>query len=265
MKIASWNVNGLRARLAHVLEWLKVCPVDLLAVQETKVQDQDFPRAEIEAAGYRAVFSGQKSYNGVAFLYRSEGGEGGESGSGAAEPPLPAPPSGAEQKRALVMTMGGVRVVNLYVVNGKEVGCEAYAYKLQWLDAVRTFLESELARFPDTVVLGDFNVAPRDCDVHDPEQWRGRILCSDAERAALETLLALGLVDVFRLFEQPLDTSFSWWDYRRGDFEHNRGLRIDLLLATTPLAERCLTCAVDTTPRAWDRPSDHAPVVAEFA
>ena len=259
MKIASWNVNGLRARLAHVLKWLEACPVDLLAVQETKVQDQDFPLAEIEAAGYRAVFSGQKSYNGVAFLYR------GEAGDVAAAPPLPQPPSGDEQKRVLVVTIGGVRVVNLYVVNGKEVGCEAYAYKLQWLAALRAFLESELARFPDTVVLGDFNVAPRDCDVHDPEQWRGRILCSDAERAALDTLLELGLVDVFRLFEQPPGTSFSWWDYRRGDFEQNRGLRIDLLLATTPVAERCLSCAVDPTPRGWDRPSDHAPVVAEFA
>ena len=259
MKIASWNVNGLRARLAHVLTWLETCPVDLLAVQETKVQDQDFPLAEIEAAGYRAVFSGQKSYNGVAFLYR------GEAGDVAAVPALPQPPSGGEQKRVLVMTIGGVRVVNLYVVNGREVACEAYAYKLQWLAALRDFLESELARFPDAVVLGDFNVAPRDCDVHDPQLWRGRILCSDAERAALEALLALGLVDAFRLFEQPRDTSFSWWDYRRGDFERNRGLRIDLLLATTPVAERCRVCAVDTTPRGWDRPSDHAPVVAEFA
>ena len=259
MKIASWNVNGLRARLAHVLKWLKTSPVDLLALQETKVQDQDFPLAEIEAAGYHAVFSGQKSYNGVAFLYRGEGG------ATVAEPPLPQPPSGGEQKRALAMTAGGVRVVNLYVVNGKEVGCEAYAYKLQWLAAVRDFLASELTRFPDTVVLGDFNITPGDGDVHDPQQWRGRILCSDAERAALESLLALGLVDAFRLFEQPQDKTFSWWDYRRGDFEHNRGLRIDLLLATTPLAERCLECAVDPTPRSWDRPSDHTPVVAEFA
>ena len=259
MKIASWNVNGLRARLAHVLDWLKDYPVDLLAVQETKVQNQDFPLAEIEAAGYRAVFSGQKSYNGVAFLYH------GRDAGAVAEPPLPSPPAGAAQKRALAITFGGVRVVNLYVVNGKEVGCAAYAYKLQWLAAVRAFLESELARFPDTVVLGDFNVAPHDCDVHDPQPWRGRILCSDAERAGITALLDLGLVDAFRLFEQPPDASFSWWDYRRGDFEHNRGLRIDLLLAATSLAERCLACTVEVTPRGWERPSDHAPVVAEFA
>ena len=255
MKIASWNVNSLRARLAHVLDWLRAVPVDALALQETKVQDDDFPLAEIEAAGYRAVFSGQKSYNGVAFLYR------GDARDITADIALPGPP----EKRALAMTLGGVRVLNLYVVNGREVGSDKYAHKLEWLAAVHAFVEAELAANPDCIVLGDFNIAPGDRDVHDPEKWRGRILCSEPEREALAALMKLGLVDTFRLFDHPDDAAFSWWDYRGGDFERNRGLRIDLLLASARLAERCLSCTVDKTPRGWERPSDHAPVVAEFA
>lgn len=254
MKIATWNVNSLRARLPHVLAWLAAAQPDVLALQETKVEDAQFPLGEFQAAGYHAVFAGQKSYNGVAILSKEP-----------ATAVITDPPAWDDpQRRIVAASIGGVRVVNLYVVNGSAVGTDKYAYKLDWLARVSAWLEQELATYPQVVVLGDFNIAPDDRDVHDPQAWEGQILCSAAERAALQQLLALGLEDVFRRFAQP-PGSFSWWDYRAAAFRRNHGLRIDLILANAALAARCTACTIDRTPRTWEKPSDHAPVVAEFA
>ena len=253
MKIASWNVNSLRVRLPQVLDWLQDNPVDVLALQETKLVDEEFPVREIREAGYHVEFSGQKTYNGVAVLIREPASEVQAGIEGLDDP----------QRRILAVTAGDVRVLNLYVVNGSEVGSEKYAYKLDWLDKVTAFLRADLRQHPRYVVLGDFNIAPEDQDVHDPKAWEGAILCSDRERAALKAILELGFVDTFRLFEQEQD-SFSWWDYRGGGFRRNLGLRIDLILASTALAATCSFSTVDKGPRGNERPSDHAPVIAEF-
>lgn len=252
MKIATWNVNSLRARLAHVLAWLEANPVDALCLQETKMVDELFPEEELAAAGWRAVYSGQKSYNGVAVLAREE----------PADAVAGVPGDDDPERRVLAATVGGARVLNLYVVNGRAVDDPKYAHKLAWLERVTAYA-AELARSHERLaVVGDFNVAPADADVHDPEAWRGRILCSDPEREALAKLqAAAGLRDCFRLFEQEPD-SFSWWDYRQGGFRRNLGLRIDLILASE--AMDCAGCVIDRTPRGWEKPSDHAPVVAEF-
>ncbi len=254
MKIASWNVNSLKVRLPQVREWLEAAQADVLALQETKVQDAAFPKLEVEELGCRVVYSGQKTYNGVAVLSRA----------GAIEDVVTeAEGLDCGQKRLLAATVAGVRVINLYVVQGQEVGSDKYAFKLGWFKAATAFVKGELARHERVVVLGDFNVAPGDDDVHDPARWAGKIMCSDAERAALNEMLDLGLTDTFRLFDQP-DGEFSWWDYRGGAFGRNHGLRIDLILASKALSLRCRGAFVDREPRGWERPSDHAPVVAEF-
>lgn len=253
MKIATWNVNSLRVRLPHVLQWLEAVQPDVLALQETKIVDENFPLAEIEAAGYQAVFSGQKTYNGVAILSKSV----------ASDVVTDIPALDDPQRRILAATVDGVRLVNLYVVNGSEVGSEKYAYKLDWLGKVSDWLQVQVQQYPQLVVVGDFNIAPDDRDVHDPEAWEGKILCSEPERAALQGILALGLSDVFRQFEHP-EKTFSWWDYRAAGFRRNRGLRIDLILASQVLSEKCTSCVVDREPRTWEKPSDHAPVLAEF-
>jgi len=253
MKIATWNVNSLRVRLPHVLQWLEAAQPDVLAIQETKTVDEQFPLAELEAAGYNAVFAGQKTYNGVAIVSKSL----------ATDVVTDIPDLDDPQRRILAATIDGVRVVNLYVVNGAEVGSEKYAYKLDWLAKVTGWLQQQAALYPSLVVLGDFNIAPEDRDVHDPVAWGDAILCSPAERAALQAIQALGLSDTFRQFTQP-DKSFSWWDYRGGGFRRNHGLRIDLILASKPLADACQSCVIDREPRTWEKPSDHTPVVAEF-
>jgi exodeoxyribonuclease-3 len=254
VKIATWNVNSLRVRLPHVLDWLERHRPDVLALQETKVPDADFPLAAFEAMGYRAVFSGQRTYNGVAVLSRAT-----------AEDCVTEPPGLASdpQRRTLAVTVSDVRVVNLYVPNGSEVGSEKYAYKLDWLARICDFLSEELARWPAMVVLGDFNIAPEDRDVHDPDAWREKILCSTPERAALKHLADLPLHDAFRLFEQP-EGSYSWWDYRTAAFRRNLGLRIDLLLISDALRPQITDCRIDVEPRKLERPSDHAPVWAEI-
>jgi len=252
-KIATWNVNSLKVRLGQVLDWLGAEKPDVLALQETKTVDENFPVEEIEAAGYRASFAGQKTYNGVATLSLAPGEE-----VSTELPDLDDP-----QRRFLASTIEGVRVVNVYVPNGQEVGSDKYAYKLDWLEKLRGYLAAELSRYPRLVVLGDFNIAPEDRDVHDPEAWRGKVLCSDPERAALGALLELGLGDLFRRFDQE-ERLFSWWDYRMLGFRRNHGLRIDLILGSESLAEACTACRIDKEPRRLERPSDHTPVVAEF-
>lgn len=251
--IATWNVNSLRVRLPQLTGWLAGVPVHTLALQETKLEDSAFPRAELEALGFEVAFSGQRTYNGVALLARA---------------PITAvvtdiPGFEDPQRRVLAATIGGIRVVNLYVPNGQSVGSEKYAYKLRWLTALRDWLASEMAAHPDIIVLGDFNVAPEDRDVHDPAAWAGSVLVSEPEREALRALLALGLRDSFRLFEQPAD-SFSWWDYRQGAFRRNHGLRIDLLLVSETLARCCTGSTIDREPRRGERPSDHTPALASF-
>ena len=227
---------------------------DVLALQETKTTDENFPCEAIETAGYQACFSGQKTYNGVAVLSKAP----------ARDALTDIPALEDPQRRILAVTVNGLRIVNLYVVNGQAVGSEKFDYKLHWLEQVRAFVRAELAAHRHVVVLGDFNIAPEDRDVHDPELWREKILCSTPERDALKTLLAEGLVDVFRRFDQP-EKSFSWWDYRAAAFRRNRGLRIDLILASRALAEHCTASGIDTAPRKAERPSDHAPVFAEFS
>lgn len=254
MKIATWNVNSLNVRLPHVVDWLKTEQPDILALQETKLRDRDFPTLDVANAGYRAVFSGQKTYNGVAILSRLP----------AADLIVDLPGLDDPQRRVLGASVGGVRVLNLYVPNGQAVSSEKYAYKLAWLKQLSRWIAQELIRHPQLIVLGDFNIAPEDRDVHDPAAWAGQILCSEAERAAFRQLLQLGLQDTFRLFPQEAQT-FSWWDYRAAAFRRNLGLRIDHILASPALAATCTVCRVDKTPRTRERPSDHAPVVAEFS
>jgi exodeoxyribonuclease-3 len=255
VRIATWNVNSIRVRLPQLLDWLAAAQPDLVALQELKCVDERFPHEELRAAGYLAAVSGQPTYNGVALLSRL----------GAPTELVTDLPGFADpQRRVLAATVAGVRVLCLYCPNGQAVGSEKYAYKLAWFAALERFLAAELARHPALVALGDFNVAPEDRDVHDPAAWRDQVLCSEPERAALAGLMALGLSDCFRRFPQRAQ-SFSWWDYRGAGYGRNAGLRIDLILASTALAERCTLCAVDEAPRGLERPSDHAPVVADFA
>jgi exodeoxyribonuclease-3 len=255
MKIASWNVNSLNVRQPHLEEWLRLRAPDVVALQETKLEDSRFPDTALIGQGYRSVFSGQKTYNGVAILSREP----------ATDVQIGIPGFADEQKRAIAATVGGIRIVNLYVVNGQTVGSEKYDYKLRWIDAVHGWLSEEIQANPNLVVLGDFNIAPEDRDVHDPLVWNDEsILTSTAERAALRRLQALGLHDSFRLHNQE-GGHFSWWDYRAAGFRRNLGLRIDLVLVSDALRARAIASSIDREPRLWDRPSDHAPVWVEIA
>ena len=254
MKIATWNVNSMKVRLPHVLEWLGSEAPDVLVLQEIKQVTEAFPTEAIAEAGYQSVASGQKTYNGVAVISREAPEDNVTDFPGFEDP----------QRRILASTIGDVRVVNLYVPNGSSVGSEKFDYKLSWLDALRGFLESEMAAHEKLVVLGDFNIAPDDRDVYDPEKWGDDILCSPKEREALKALIDLGLSDVYRQFDQPEQT-FSWWDYRAAGFRRNAGLRIDLILASEALAGVCEKSYIDREPRTWERPSDHTPVIAEFS
>jgi exodeoxyribonuclease-3 len=253
LKIATWNVKSLNVRLPQVLDWLRDRQPDVLALQETKLTDPDFPTLDIANAGYQSVFAGQKTYNGVAILSRLP----------ASDLVTDLPGLNDPQRRVLGATVDNVRVLNLYVPNGQAVGSNKYAYKLAWLDKLAAWLPNELARHPRLIVLGDFNIAPEERDVRDPAAWTGQVLCSEAERAAFHRLLDLGLKDTFRLFPQE-DQVFSWWDYRVAAFRRNLGLRIDHILASPALAAACTACGVDKAPRRLERPSDHAPVIAEF-
>jgi exodeoxyribonuclease-3 len=253
MKIATWNVNSLKVRLPHLLDWLATEQPDVVCLQETKTVDEAFPVAELAAAGYQAVYSGQKTYNGVAILSRTE----------ATDVVMGIPGFPDEQKRVLAATVAGTRVICLYIPNGQSIDSEKYQYKLAWLYALQGWLKQELAAHARLAVLGDFNIAPEDRDCHDPVAWAGQVLCSEPEREHFRDLLGQGLKDAFRLFDQD-DKAWSWWDYRQGGFRRNLGLRIDHILITEALAAACKNCRIDRTPRAWERPSDHAPVIAEI-
>jgi exodeoxyribonuclease-3 len=256
--IATWNVNSLRVRAEQLTEWLRTHSPDVVALQETKIQDPDFPHEHFAAAGYQSVFSGQKTYNGVALLARHP----------LTDVVRDIPEFDDAPRRVLAATVsppGGrdFRVINLYVPNGQAPGSEKFAYKLRWLAALTKWLKAEAAAHPNLVVVGDFNVAPEDRDVHDPAAWVGCVHVSPEERAALKAITDLELVDAFRHFEQP-EKSFSWWDYRAGGFRRNNGLRIDLILVHRNLLPRLTSCHIDVEPRRVERASDHTPVVACF-
>ena len=254
--IASWNVNSLNVRMPHLAQWLAARQPDIVALQETKLEDAKFPDTALAELGYRSVFCGQKTYNGVAILSKRPM---------AVECITAIPDFEDEQKRVLAATVGDLRIVDLYVVNGQSVGSEKYAYKLRWLEAVRAWLERELRQHPNLVVLGDFNIAPDDRDVHDPAVWNAEsIHSSTGERAALQSFLDLGLHDSYRLLHDD-GGAFSWWDYRMAAFRRNLGLRIDLALVSDALKPRVIAAEIDREPRAWERPSDHAPVLVTLA
>ena len=253
MKLATWNVNSLKVRLPQVLEWAGKHRPDVLCLQETKLQDEQFPAVEIRATGYEPLANGQKTYNGVCIVSLGPPSETITEIPGLEDP----------QKRVLAATIGGIRIINAYVPNGESVESDKYQYKLKWLAAFRDWIKAELARHPRLAVLGDFNVAPENRDVYDPAAWEGHVLFSVPERNAFKELLAAGFKDAFRLFQQP-ERSFTWWDYRMSAFRRKMGLRIDHILLSEELAKRCTACTIDVEPRRNERPSDHAPVVAEL-
>ena len=256
MKIATWNINSLKVRLPHVLDWLEANPVEILGLQETKLTDEKFPVAELEAAGYGAVFAGQKTYNGVALLTKK--------GIETSDVVVNIPGFEDPQQRVISATVDGMRVVSAYVPNGQSVDSEKYQYKLAWFAALHEWLAGELQRYPRFAIVGDFNVAPEDRDVHDPRAWEGQVLVSPRERQALRALIDLGLHDSFRLFDQP-GKSFTWWDYRMLAFRRNAGLRIDHILLSEVLRTTCTACVIDREARKREQPSDHAPVTATLA
>ncbi len=253
LSIATWNVNSLRVRLPHVLDWIDQQQPDILALQEIKLTDDQFPAEAIAEVGYSAVFCGQKTYNGVATLSRQPC-----SGHRCGIPDYDDP-----QQRVLLADYGELSVLNLYVPNGSEVGSGKYAYKLDWFSRLHPWIEQLLREKRHLVIVGDMNVAPADIDVHDPDEWAGKVLCSDAERAEFEKLIGHGLLDCFRALEQPPE-SYSWWDYRAAAFRRNRGLRIDHILASAGLGQHLHSCDIDKAPRKLERPSDHTPVIARF-
>jgi len=253
MKLATWNVNSLKVRIGHLLDWLDRQRPDVVCIQETKLEDAKFPVEELGKAGYHGAFSGQKTYNGVAILAREP----------LAEVAPGIPDFADEQKRVLSATVAGTRVVCAYVPNGQSIDSDKYRYKLDWLAAFEHWLGAELASHPQLAILGDYNIAPEERDVHDPQLWEGQVLFSEREREAFRRLLDLGLKDSFRLFEQP-ERSFTWWDYRMNAFRRKIGLRIDHILLSPALAARCTACTIDLEPRRLERPSDHAPVIAEI-
>lgn len=254
MKLATWNVNSLSVRLPQLLDWLAANPVDAIVLQETKLTDDKFPQADIAAAGYRASWFGQKTYNGVALLSRDE----------ASEPVRNIPGFDDDQARVIAATLGGLRVIGAYFPNGQAPDSEKFVYKMRWLDALRAWVASELAAHSQLVLMGDFNIAPEDRDVYDPVAWAGQIHCTPQEREQFRQLVALGLHDAFRLFEQP-PKSWSWWDYRNLAFRKNQGLRIDHILVSEALKPRVAACTIDKLPRKNERPSDHAPVIVELS
>jgi exodeoxyribonuclease-3 len=255
LTLATWNVNSLKVRLPHLLDWLATHRVDIVCLQETKLVDENFPVAALAEAGYAAAFAGQKTYNGVALLTRRE------TMPEAIDVVAALPGLEDPQKRLLGATVGAIRVVCAYFPNGQSVDSEKYDYKLRWIAALNAWLRTEMARHPRLALAGDFNIAPEDRDVHDPKAWAGQVLFSEPEKQAFRDLIALGFADSFRLFEQP-ERSYTWWDYRMQAFRRKMGLRIDHVLLSTALAPHCTACSIDVEPRRREQPSDHAPVIA---
>ena len=251
MKITTWNVNSLKVRLPHVLEYLDNEQPDILALQETKQQDKDFPQAEIEAAGYHVQFSGQKTYNGVAIISRHQ----------ATDIVLDIPNLDDPQRRLLAATINGVRIINVYIPNGQEVGSDKYDYKFRWLHALRDYLKDELAQHEKLILLGDYNIAPADLDIHDPSRWVEKIMCSSKEREWFFSLMDLGLLDSLRALH-PSEPMHSWWDYRMNAFRRGWGIRIDHILISQTLTP--VAGGIHTDYRKKERPSDHAPVWLAF-
>jgi exodeoxyribonuclease III len=254
VKLATWNVNSLGVRLPQLLDWLAANPVDAIVLQETKLTDDKFPHAELMAAGYHAQWFGQKTYNGVALLSREP----------ATEVVKNIPGLDDEQARVIAGLVAGVRVVGAYFPNGQAPDSDKFTYKMKWLAALREWLGAEISQHPKLVLLGDYNIAPEDRDVYDPAAWAGQIHCTPQEREHFRALLGIGLVDAFRLFEQP-PKSWSWWDYRNLAFRKNQGLRIDHILVSEALRAQVTACVIDKLPRKNERPSDHAPVVVDLA
>ena len=255
LTLATWNVNSLKVRLPHLLDWLAAHRADLICLQETKLVDEQFPAAALAEAGYAANFAGQKTYNGVALLTRKD------TLPAASETVSALPGFEDPQKRVLAATVGPLRVVCAYFPNGQSVGSDKYDYKLRWIGALNAWLRDELTQHPKLALAGDFNIAPEDRDVHDPQAWEGQVLFSEPEKQAFRDLLAVGFVDSFRLFDQP-ERSYTWWDYRMLAFRRKMGLRIDHVLLSRALAPRCTACTIDVEPRRREQPSDHAPVIA---
>lgn len=249
LKLATWNVNSLKVRLDQVLQWLEESQTDILAIQETKLEDSAFPKAAFEEAGFDVIYRGQKTYNGVAWVSRFTMTDCSDSFPGFED----------EQKRVLATTIGDIRLINFYVPNGQSLDSDKYQYKLAWLDAMQEFMKQQIAQYEKIIVVGDFNIAPEDCDVHDPKQWEGSVLVSDSERLAFQKLLRLGLVDSVRFHHQD-KTLYSWWDYRAAAFRRGLGLRIDHILLSPALMAETMASGIDVEPRKHERPSDHAPV-----
>lgn len=253
LKLATWNVNSLAVRLPQLQDWLAAQQPDIVVLQETKLTDDKFPEAALKEAGYCAQWFGQRTYNGVALLSRGVCLDGVRN----------IPAFEDEQARVIAGTVDGIRVIGAYFPNGQAPGSDKFAYKMRWLDALRTWVASELACHPRLVLMGDFNIAPEDRDVYDPVAWAGQIHCTDEERAHFRALVDLGLHDAFRLFEQP-PKLWSWWDYRNLAFRKNQGLRIDHILVSEALRPHVLSCSIDKAMRKNERPSDHAPVIVEL-
>ncbi|NYT60906.1 exodeoxyribonuclease III [Alcaligenaceae bacterium] len=255
MKLATWNINSLNVRLPQVLDWLVANPTDALCLQELKLPDERFPLEAFQEIGYQANWAGQKTYNGVAIITRTQG----------VDEQRNIPGYEDHQQRIIAATLpspiGDIRVISAYCPNGQSLDSDKYQYKLQWFQALHTWLRDELQRYPRLAILGDYNIAPKDEDVHDPAKWVGSNLVSEPERAAFEGLLDLGLTDAFRQFEQE-EKSFTWWDYRRFAFRRNAGLRIDHVLLSEALLPYCSACIIDKAPRTNEQPSDHTPVIA---
>lgn len=253
LKVATWNVNSLRVRLPHVLTWLDSAKPDILALQETKIANEEFPFEAIQKLGYHVIASGQKTYNGVAVLSKKP----------AVDIVTDIPELDDHQRRVLAVTIDNLRLLNIYVPNGENVLSNKYQYKLGWLEKLDIFLKHELKKYPHMIVLGDFNIAPENIDVHDPKLWEGQVLFSLPERKAFKEMLQVGFIDCFRIHTKE-EKYFTWWDYRMNAYKRNMGLRIDHILASNALAKQCVTCQIDKHLREGERPSDHVPVVAEF-
>ncbi len=253
MKITTWNVNSVNVRLPHLIEFLTQEQPDLIGLQELKCTNEKFPLQEIEAEGYQVALNGQPTYNGVALIAKGK----------IEDIVVDIPGYSSDEKRVIAGTVGGVRIINAYVPNGQNPDSEKYRYKLEWLEAFTQYLTTVLAQYSEVIVMGDFNIAPTDNDVHNPLSWKGKILCTDQERAAFQMLLQLGLIDALRIEAQPKGL-FTWWDYRQGGFEKNSGIRIDHLLLSKVLSRRYQTSMVHLYYRGLERPSDHAPVSVLF-